>query len=105
MVEMDIDSQGSVGGQNPSVTGNPQQPSRAEESHQKNGIDSERTESDGPGSHPVVGSMQHEEVQLKDITRQPELAMGKKENQRLGHPSASTEKRETTHREVPAQET
>jgi hypothetical protein len=49
MVRMDIDSQGSVGGQNPSTTRNPQQPSRAEATHQKNGIDSERIESDEPG--------------------------------------------------------
>jgi hypothetical protein len=70
---MDIDSHDGAWDHDPLATRNLQQPSRAKASQKTNGVDSERIESDGPSSKPMVGSVQQEEVKLKDIMGKPNL--------------------------------
>jgi hypothetical protein len=72
IVEMDIDSHGNAQGHDSLTTGNPQQPSRAEATHRTNGGDNERTKSNEPRPQPMLGSMQHEEVQIENIMGKPE---------------------------------
>jgi hypothetical protein len=79
MVGMEINSEGNTGGHNPLEIGNLQQPPRAEASHKRNGFDSERKKSDWAGSQPLVGFVQHEEVQVEDITGQPKLGWEEEE--------------------------
>jgi hypothetical protein len=86
---MEIDSQGSAGEQNPSMTGNPQQPSKDEIVHKTNGIDSERTYSNGPRSQTMVGSAHYDEVKIEDLIGEPESGTEEGEP-KVGSSSAPT---------------
>jgi hypothetical protein len=79
IVNMDIDSHDSAQDQDPLTIGNSHQIPREEANHKTNGIESERTKSDGPRSQPMVGSVQQEEVQLKDITGKIDLGWEERE--------------------------
>jgi len=72
MVRMEIDSHKSARGNDPLEKGNPQKPSKVEAAHKTNGVYTERVESDGPRSQPMVGFAQQEEVHMEDITGKPE---------------------------------
>jgi hypothetical protein len=56
-----------VEGKNPSLSETPRKQPKVEVSHQTDGIDTERKKYEGPGSQPMVGPTQQEEVQIEVI--------------------------------------